>query len=463
MKYLISNVKKIYFIGIGGIGVSALAQWLFCEGYHVFGSDLKKSDNVQRLQGLGIPVHIGDDGVLDLHDVDLLVYSSAVRLNHPDIVSSMALGIPIVKRGQLLAEIANQHKLIAVAGTHGKTTTTSLIAHMFRSAGIDSSFIVGGVLCGDQSPIYKGTSDYMIIESDESDGSFLFCKPHFLVVTNIDRDHLNNYDNDFELLIDAFLQLINSVPDDGLVVLNKDDAVIASILNRITSPFITFGFSSEADVRIMNYSASQMISRFSLSFSCDEPSELSLPLPGQYNVSNAAAASIILQQVLARTDCLAAALASFPGVHRRFSYIGQKLFGAKEVFLVEDYGHHPKAIASAMEAAKQAWSTSRLMVVFQPHRFSRTQDLLDEFARALLNADVVVLLKLYSAGEQEIPGADSLALFRLLEKTMPAQVFLLQDSRLLSALLEQIVQPDDLLLFQGAGSVGALAKQLLEY
>ncbi len=463
MTILNGAVKKLYFIGIGGIGVSALAQWFFHAGYDVIGSDMKQSDNVQRLQGLGIPVYVGDDGDLDLYDIDLVVYSSAIQLNHPDIVSAKAVGIPIVKRGQLLAEIANQHKLIAVAGTHGKTTTTSLIAHMFRSSGMDASFFVGGILCGDQAPIHRGASDYMIVEADESDGSFLYCKPHFLVVTNIDRDHLTNYENNFELLIEAFLQLINSVPDDGLVVLNKDDPVVGSILDRITSPFITFGFSSDADVRIMNYSASQMISRFSLVFPGDELAELSFPLPGKYNVSNAAAASIILQQVFARVDGLAAALVSFPGVQRRFSYIGQKLFGEKEVFLVEDYGHHPRAIAVAMEAAKQAWSSSRLVVVFQPHRFTRTQEMLDEFAAVLLKADVVVLLEIYAAGEQEIPGVESKTLLRRLEQAQSIPVFFLDQEQQLGALLEKIAWADDLLLFQGAGSVGALAKQLLEY
>lgn len=450
------SIKQIHFMGIGGIGVSALAEMLLRHGYCVTGSDLQCNANVNRLKQLGAKVVLGH-AADNLGDADLAVYSSAITGDNPERSAAERAGIPVLSRGELLAQVMQLYSGVAVCGTHGKTTTTALISDILMQSHIDPSFAIGGVLNNQASPVRVGESPYFIAEADESDASFLFMNPHIVVVTNIDVDHLESYDNNFETLKQAFVGFLNKLPDTGMAILCGDDPVIRALLPQLTCRVVTYGFNTGVDIRATEFKQSG----FSASFSVlGKKTAALLNLPGRHNVLNALAAIVVAENLGVRDEVVWKALEHFPGVGRRFHSHGEWLLEAGRALMIEDYGHHPSEVAATLAAARLVWPNRRLVLVFQPHRYSRTHDLWDAFVDVLNKPDVLVLTEIYSASEEPIVGVSGQSLCESVEKSgklTPVFVPLLDE---LPVVLRDIVQADDVLIFQGAGSIGALAKQL---
>lgn len=451
--------KRIHFIGIGGAGMCGLAEILHLRGYTVTGSDASQNQKTDQLSALGIHLSTHHDAN-NIHNIDAVVYSSAIKENNVELQAARKAGLPCVKRGELLAELFNAQYGIAVAGTHGKTTTSSLVSHLFLHAKLDPSFVVGGVLHEVSSSARLGHSDYFVAESDESDQSFLYLKPKIGIITNIDEDHLENYQGDFNQLKKAFLNFIHNIDPEGLVILCLDDPVIAELLPEIKRSYVTYGFSEKADYRASNFSPSGLMTHFNFEHKGRSRSA-GLKLPGKHNVLNALAVIALSDYLNLDPKICLEALENFPGVGRRFQFHGKYALPKGEVQVYEDYGHHPNEIKATILAAKNAWPNSRVAVVFQPHRYTRTRDLMKEFAEVLSSADVLILLEIYSAGEAEIPGVNSQALVDLINQreTISAKLISMIDN--LSGELSQLLQPGDIVLFQGAGSVGQMAKSFI--
>lgn len=450
------NKQKIHFIGIGGIGMSALAELMQAQGHQVSGSDRVGNNNTERLQNLG--VHLSTNHSNDnINGCDIVVYSSAISDENCEMKTAKQKGIPMIKRGQLLATLFNKEFGIAVAGTHGKTTTSSMIAHLLLHAGMDPTYAIGGILHQKGSPAYLGKSNYFVAESDESDGSFLLLNPKIAVVTNIDEDHLENYEGDFKKLTSAFLQFIHNIDEDGLAIICIDNPIIKSLIPQIKRPFITYGFDETADYQAKNFSAKGLVSWFDCQRN-DYLTEVCLSLPGRHNVSNATAVIALAEYLNIDEDVWLDALAHFGGVGRRFEYHGKYSLpeGCAEIY--EDYGHHPNEIKATISAAQLAWPHSRLVLVFQPHRYTRTRDLMQEFADVLSEVDELILLEIYSAGEAEIQGVSSKALHQLIMQKGKVKPKLILDDKQLDDALQTLLQDNDIVIFQGAGSIGQMAK-----
>ncbi len=457
---LSDKIKKIHFIGVGGIGMCALAQWLLRENYIVQGSDQRCNNHCRRLIEQGMTFFEGHD-VNVMADIDLVVYSSAIAESNCELNYARDKQIPCVKRGALLADIVSQYESIVIAGTHGKTTTTALTTHLLSASDYDPFAFIGGVVANQSGPLRVGSGRHFVVESDESDGSFLFLKPSIAIVTNIDRDHLNNYDNDFEKLKSAFVDFLNSVSPQGLAIVNIDDPIIKSILPRVHCRVVTSGFSLQADYLIEQYQQQGMMSQFNLTYPDKKTTALQLPIPGHHNVSNATAAMAVLDVLQSPMQNLPLALAHFAGVGRRFNCHGLIKLDHRQVYCVEDYGHHPKAIAMTIEAARLAWPDQRVILVFQPHRYSRTQDLFEHFIATINLADVVILLDVFAASEAQHQGVGSQALYSVLENR-GMETYFISDHTLLRKTLAQVALDHDVVLFQGAGNVGELARSLVE-
>ncbi|HEX7816234.1 UDP-N-acetylmuramate--L-alanine ligase [Dyella sp.] len=458
---LMSTFQRVHFIGIGGVGMSGIAEVLHNLGYAVSGSDRSHSPTAQRLQQLGITVHVGH-AAEHIGDADVVVTSSAIGQDNPELVAARAARIPVVPRAEMLGELMRFRRGIAIAGTHGKTTTTSLAASVLAEADYDPTFVIGGQLNAAGANARLGTGQYIVAEADESDGSFLLLSPVIAVVTNIDADHLENYGGDFAQVKKAFGDFLHRLPFYGLAVLCVDDPEVAELAKSTTRRVMTYGIDTlDADVRASNLSQSGFEMHFDLHLPGREGSlPVTLNLPGRHNVLNALAAASIGWQLGVEAEAIARALAGFQGVGRRFHRRGDIALDKGHALLVDDYGHHPRELAAVFSAARGGWPDRRLVVAFQPHRYSRTRDLLDDFANVLADADVLVLTEVYPAGEAPIAGADGRALARAVRARGKVDPVLIDHPREFAETLPTLVRDGDLLLLLGAGDIGSAAVEL---
>ena len=455
------RIKCIHFVGIGGAGMCGIAEVLLNQGYQISGSDMNASSVTRRLETLGAIVSIGHSAS-NVEKADVIVVSSAISLANPELVAAHEMRIPVVRRAEMLGELMRYRHGIAVAGTHGKTTTTSLIASVFRQASLDPTFIIGGLLNSAESNARLGASRYLIAEADESDASFLHLQPMVTVLTNVDKDHLANYDGSFEKLKTAFIEFIHNLPFYGLLVACIDDPVVKSMLRRIQRPVLTYGFDADADFHAFNEYQEGLTSSFTVRRPRGEDLQIRLAMPGRYNVLNALAAVAIASDEGIGDPDIVAGLEGFEGVSRRFQVHGRFSQADGEFMLVDDYGHHPTEVKAVIEAIRKGWPDTRLVMVYQPHRYSRTLELFDQFVDVLSQVDQLVLLETYPAGEERIEGATGADLYKQLELKTEVQVVFLETIDEVPGVLEQILVPGDLLMTQGAGETAKLARTLTE-
>jgi UDP-N-acetylmuramate--alanine ligase len=450
---------RVHFIGIGGAGMSGIAEVMGTLGYKVSGSDAADSVATRRLAQLGATVWRGHDAA-HVDGADVVVVSSAIKADNPEWIAARAQRIPVVPRAEMLAELMRFKRGIAVAGTHGKTTTTSLIASVLSEGGMDPTFVIGGQLLSAGANARLGGGDWLVAEADESDGSFLRLNPQIAVVTNIDADHLENYGGDFERVRAAFSEFLHRLPFYGLAVLCIDDAEVAALASEMPRHILTYGFASDADVRAEDVQQDAGRTRFTLRLPDDESCPVSLNMPGRHNVENALAAAAIGWQLGVTAAAIARALETFQGIGRRFNLLGELDFGRGRALLVDDYGHHPRELEAVFAAARAGWPERRLVVGFQPHRYTRTRDLLDEFAAVLSSVDALVLTEIYPAGEMPIAGADGKSLVRAIRARSRIDPVLVASARDLPKVLQDVLADGDLLILLGAGDIGAVAHAL---
>ncbi len=451
--------RRVHFIGIGGVGMSGIAEVLCTLGYNVSGSDLHDSPATRQLAAMGARISLGHTAE-NLADVDVVVISSAIRADNPELLAARAQRIPVVPRAEMLAELMRFRRGIAIAGTHGKTTTTSLVASVLSEGGLDPTFVIGGKLLAAGANAGLGQGEWLVAEADESDGSFLRLTPLIAVVTNIDADHLENYDGDFRRVQAAFAEFLHRLPFYGLAVLCIDDPEVRELSRQMARHVVTYGFSEDAEVRAEEVRQVGPLTRFRLLLPDCAACEVALPLPGRHNVQNALAAAAIGWQLGLEPDAIVRALQRFQGIGRRFNLLGELPVTGGHALLVDDYGHHPAELAAVFEAARSGWPERRLVVAFQPHRYSRTRDLLDDFAGVLSSADAVLLTEVYPAGEAPIPGADTKALARAIRARGRIDPVLVNHPRDLPAVLPDLLHDGDLLILMGAGDIGQTAQQL---
>ena len=451
---------RVHFIGVGGTGMSGIAEVMCTLGYQVSGSD--KADNAvtRRLAKLGIAVH-REHAAANVLGTDCVVVSSAIKPDNPELLEARAQRIPVVPRAEMLAELMRFKRGIAVAGTHGKTTTTSLTASVLAEGGIDPTFVIGGQLLAAGANARLGSGDWLVAEADESDGSFLRLNPQIAIVTNIDADHLENYGGDFAQVQAAFDEFLHRLPFYGLAVLCIDDPEVAALAERTPRHVMTYGFSEMADVRAEEVSQQGARMRFTLSLPDGARCPVTLALPGRHNVQNALAAAAVAWQLGIEPTAIARALEGFAGIGRRFNLLSQTpLEKGGMVTVVDDYGHHPKELEAVFEAARGGWPDKRLVVAFQPHRYSRTRDLFDDFAAVLSTADAVVLTEVYAAGETPVSGADARSLARAIRARGRIDPVVVGAAGELPAVLGDVLENGDLLLMMGAGDIGQVAQHV---
>ncbi|MGD9582821.1 MAG: UDP-N-acetylmuramate--L-alanine ligase [Lysobacterales bacterium] len=452
--------RRVHFVGIGGTGMCGIAEVLHTLGFEVSGSDIGAGPATRRLRTLGIRVEHGH-AADHLGEADVLVVSSAIQPDNPELLAARARRIPVVPRAEMLAEVMRFRHGIAVAGTHGKTTTTSLTASVLAEGGLDPTFVIGGLLNSAGANARLGSGRYLVAEADESDGSFLLLNPLLAVITNIDADHLENYGGDFDRLRRAFADFLHRLPFYGLAVLGIDDPEVAELARATPRNAMTYGEAAEADVRASDVRADGGRMLFDLWLPHrDQPLAIALALPGRHNVQNALAAAAIGWQLGVDDAAIARALAQFGGVGRRFHRHGEIAIPAGRALLVDDYGHHPRELAAIIAAARGGWPERRLLLAFQPHRYTRTRDLLDEFASVLSEVDALVLTEVYAAGESPIPGADGKALARAVRARGRIDPVLVKSARELPAALSPMARDGDFILLAGAGDIGAVALEI---
>jgi UDP-N-acetylmuramate--alanine ligase len=454
------RIRNIHFVGIGGAGMAGIAEVLLNLGYAVSGSDLKLTSVTQRLRKLGARVAEGH-AAENLGDADVVVVSSAVAADNPEIVGAHARRIPVVRRAEMLAELMRFRVGIAIAGTHGKTTTTSLIASVLAEAGLDPTFVIGGRLASANANAKLGLGQYLVAEADESDASFLHLQPMIAVVTNIDADHLGSYENDLGRLKQGFLEFLHNLPFYGLAVMCSDDANTRELIPTLGRRVASFGLGERSDIRASAVERHGLRTRFKVEFKAGrKPLTIELNLPGLHNVSNSLAAVAVAQELEIPDAPLKKALAEFSGVDRRLQVQGTVMTAAGLVTFVDDYGHHPTELAATIAAARDAWPGRRLVVCFQPHRYTRTLALLDDFAQVLSTVDALVLTNVYSAGETPLAGADGKSLARAVRVRGAVEPIFIDDLAELPTALAPILKADDVVLTLGAGSIGAAAQTL---
>ncbi|WP_018939023.1 MULTISPECIES: UDP-N-acetylmuramate--L-alanine ligase [unclassified Thioalkalivibrio] len=454
-RHAMRRIRRIHCVGIGGSGMSGIAEVLHQLGYQVSGSDLGQSAMVERLKGMGIPV-VAAHTESNVADADVLVVSSAINPSNPEVQEARRRGIPIVRRAEMLAELMRFRYGIAVAGTHGKTTTTSLVASVLAEAGMDPTFVIGGRLNSTASHSNLGAGDYLVAEADESDASFLHLQPMISIVTNIDADHLGTYGNDFGQLRATFLEFLHHLPFYGIAVLCADDPQVRDLYPELERPRLTYGIEQDADVRALNVRQEGVRMYFDLALPGQAPFPVTLNLPGRHNVLNALAAAAVAHELEVAPEAIQAALARFQGIGRRFQV--QELRTAQGALtLVDDYGHHPREIAATQAAARDAWPGRRRITIFQPHRYTRTRDLFEDFAEALSETDVLILLEVYAAGEDPIPSADGRSLARAIRLRGRVEPVFVERAEDVIGVLAGMLRPDDVVLAQGAGDIGRLA------
>ena len=459
MRDRMRRINRIHLVGIGGVGMGGIAEVLLNLGYAVQGSDLKESAVTRRLTRLGALVHIGHRAE-NVGEADVVVVSGAVAEDNPEVLIARAARKPVVQRAEMLGELMRFRHAIAVSGSHGKTTTTSLIASVLAEAGQDPTFVIGGRLKSADSNGRLGAGRYLVAEADESDASFIHLQPMVAVVTNIDNDHLATYGGDMERLRHTFVEFLHNLPFYGLAVVCLDDPGVRLILPLLHRATLTYGFSPEADVRVENWVRDGLRSRFTVVRPGAAPLPVILNLPGRHNVLNALAAVAVARDLELDDAACQQALASFEGVDRRLQVLGEISLAGKRVVLVDDYGHHPTEIAATIEAVRQAWPDRRLVVAFQPHRYSRTRDLLDDFAEALSAADRLLVTEVYAAGEAPIAGADGRAICRAIRSRGQVEPVFVPQMDELAGLLTGVALPGDVVLTLGAGNIGSAALSL---
>lgn len=453
------RIRRIHFIGIGGVGMCGIAEVLLNQGYEISGTDIKASVTTDRLSALGMVINFGHKEAYVL-GADVVVVSSAIDQENEEIKWAVAHRIPVVRRAEMLAELMRYRHGIAIAGAHGKTTTTSLMASVMTGDDFDPTFIIGGKLNSAGSNARLGTSRYLVAEADESDASFLHLQPMTAIVTNIDADHMSTYGGDFERLKSAYVEFLHNVPFYGLVVLCSDDENIQSIMPRINRPVVTFGLKDDADVQAINIRKQGLVTLFTVKRPSMPDLEIELKMPGDHNVLNALAVIAVATDEGVTDEAIVNGLKNFDGVGRRFQVNGNFDTPKGQVMLVDDYGHHPRELAVTFEAIKTGWPERRLVAVFQPHRYSRTRDLYEDFVEVLSQVDVLILLDIYSAGEDPIPGADGRSLCRSIRQRGRVDPIFVEDKESIFSILTDVLQDGDLLLTQGAGDVGALSLRI---
>ncbi len=456
------RIKRIHFVGIGGAGMCGIAEVLLNQGYDISGSDIQVSPVTERLAAMGVDVKIGHSK-RNVQDSDVIVTSSAISAENPELAAANEARIPVVRRAEMLGELMRYRHGIAVAGTHGKTTTTSLIASVFREAALDPTFVIGGLLNSAASNAQLGASRYMIAEADESDASFLHLQPMISVLTNVDKDHLANYEGSFEKLKSAFVEFVHNLPFYGLVVACIDDPVVKSLLPRLQRPVLTYGFDETAAFRAEIRQQKGLVSRFVVyRGEHGNDLEVTLNMPGRVNILNALAAIAIATDEGIEDEKIVAGLENFEGVSRRFQVHGNFKIDDGTFQLVDDYGHHPNEVRAMIEAVRKGWPDSRLVMVYQPHRYTRTMELFDQFVDVLGQVDQLLLLETYAAGEEPIVGAAGSDLYQQLKLRTETPVAFVQTIQDVPDVLESMVQPGDLVMTQGAGETAILAKNLTE-
>ena len=460
-KHFMRRIKNIHFIGIGGAGMGGIAEVFHNLGYIISGSDIADNSMVKHLRDLGINIHIGHhSGNID--EVHVVVVSSAIDEDNAEITAAKEQRIPIVRRAEMLAELMRFRRGIAVAGTHGKTTTTSLVASVLAQGDIDPTYVIGGMLNSSASHAKLGMSDYLVAEADESDASFLYLQPMMAIVTNIDQDHLSTYEGDFERLKLTFIEFLHHLPFYGLAIVCIDDPVVREILGDIARPILTYGESEDADVRISAIRAQGARTRFSVLLpNQEQPLDIDLNMTGKHNVLNATAAIGIAWELGVSLDAIQVSLAEFSGIGRRFEISENVPVAAGQVMHIDDYGHHPNEIRATFEAIREAWPGKRLSVVFQPHRYTRTRDLFEDFGQVLSEADHLVLTEVYAAGENSIKDADGRALARSIRLRGKIDPVFVEDLDSLHEVVDGLLQDGDIFLTLGAGSIGAWSAKFL--
>ena len=455
------KVRHVHFVGIGGAGMSGIAEVLLNLGYRVSGSDLGAGSVTERLRGMGVAVHLGH-AAGNIRGADVLVVSTAVKEDNPEVQAAREARIPVVARAMMLAELMRFKQGIAVAGTHGKTTTTSLIASVLSEAGLDPTFVIGGKLLAAEANARLGQGEYLVAEADESDASFLLLNPVISVVTNIDADHMETYGHDFERLKGAFVEFLHHLPFWGMAVLCADDPIVRAILPGIEKPVMTYGTTDDCSIQAVDICVEAGCMRYTALRNGERsPIDIRLYLPGRHNMLNSLAAIAVAWELQLPDEAVQRALAGFSGVGRRFQrYGGVRLADGRRFTLVDDYGHHPAEMAATLAAARETFPGRRLVLAFQPHRYSRTRDLFEDFVRVLAEPDALLLTEVYPAGEAPIVAADGRSLARAVRvagRTEPVFVAEIGD---LPQAVADVVQDGDVVLTMGAGSIGQLPARL---
>jgi len=454
------RIHRIHMIGIGGSGMGGIAEVLLNLGYAVQGTDLKPNTVTRRLESLGARIVMGH-AAANVQGADVVVVSSAVNAANPEVVEAHAHRIPVVQRAEMLAELMRFRFGIAIAGTHGKTTTTSMVASLLAEGGLDPTFVIGGRLKSAGTNARLGTGRYLVAEADESDASFMHLQPMIAIVTNVDADHLATHDGSFERLKQSFIDFLHNLPFHGLAVVCADDKEVAALLPRIARPMVTYGIEREADIKAVNIVRHGMQSTFDvIRPGRSKPLSIRLNLPGTHNILNSLAAIAVATDLDVPDEAIQSALAHFQGIDRRLQQLGDVETESGRVTLVDDYGHHPTEIAATLEAVRQGWSGRRVVLAFQPHRYTRTHDLLDDFARVLATVDALVVSEVYAAGEAPIAGADAKAICRAVRSHGRVEPVYLDRIEQLGEALKRIVRDGDVVVTMGAGSIGAVAGEL---
>lgn len=457
---VLGKIERIHFVGIGGTGMCGIAEVLSNLGYQVSGSDIKESTVTRRLAAMGVIITIGHQRQ-NVEQVDVVVVSSAVDRSNDEVDEAYLRRVPVIPRAEMLAELMRFRFGIAVAGTHGKTTTTSLIASMLAEGGLDPTFVIGGRLNSAGSNAKLGLGHYLVAEADESDASFLYLQPMMAVVTNIDQDHMATYQGSYQFLKDTFIEFLHHLPFYGMAVMCLDDEGVREILPQISKPVTTYGIHEDADVRAVDVRQEGMHTSFTVMRRGDTPPlPVTLNMPGWHNMLNALAAVSVATRLGVADEAITTSLGAFKGVGRRFQVHGDLDLKVGTVTLVDDYGHHPREIAATLEALRQAWPQRRAIVIFQPHRYTRTRDLFEDFVHVLSTVDVLLLTDVYSAGEARIPGADGRALSRAIRIRGQVDPVFVENWEELPQILSAMLKDGDVVLTVGAGNVGQIAAQL---
>jgi UDP-N-acetylmuramate--alanine ligase len=453
------RIQRIHFVGIGGSGMGGIAEVLVNLGYEVQGSDLKGNAVTQRLARLGVTVFIGHNAE-HLGSADVVVVSSAVSRSNPEVAAALAKRIPVVPRAEMLGELMRFRYSIAVAGTHGKTTTTSLVASILAEAGLDPTFVIGGRLKSADTNARLGAGRYLVAEADESDASFMHLQPMIAIVTNIDNDHLATHDGDFARLKQSFIDFLHNLPFYGLAVLCVDDEHLQSILEAVARPYSTYGFGETADIRAVDVQRLGLQSKYDAVRKGHSTISITVNLPGRHNVLNSLAAVAVATELEIPDGAIQRALANFQGIDRRLQQLGEIEWPGGRALIVDDYGHHPTEVAATLDAVRQGWPARRLVLAFQPHRYTRTRDLLDDFGRVLGECDVLLVTEVYAAGEAPIAGADGRAICRAVRSRGQVEPVFVEHVESLADSLRGVLHDGDVVLTMGAGNIGAVAHDL---